>query len=91
MNKNNENQSLAYSLIVLLKKVIFGFIILVFLIVGGFIYYINTLDNGSYSSVDATGVYNLVDSEGNVIATDLTQEDIAKIVELLNNGENKGN
>lgn len=85
--KDNE-QSLAYSLIVLMKKIIFGFIVLVIAIVGGFLFYINRLDSGVHSNIDATGVYNLVDSEGNVIATDLTQEDIERIVELLNSGEN---
>lgn len=88
---NDEKQSIAYSLITLLKRVIIGFIILVILIVAGFLFYIGQMKNSSYENVDATGVYNLVDSEGNVIATDLTQEDIEKIVELLNDGEDKGN
>lgn len=88
---NDEKQSIAYSLITLLKRVIIGFIVLVILIVAGFLFYIGQMKNSSYENVDATGVYNLVDSEGNVIATDLTQEDIEKIVELLNDGEDKGN
>lgn len=88
---NDEKQSIAYSLITLLKRVIIGFIILVILIVAGFLFYIGQMKNSNYKNVDATGVYNLVDSEGNVIATDLTQEDIEKIVELLNDGEDKSN
>lgn len=88
---NDGKQSIAYSLITLLKRVIVGFIILVILIVVGFLFYIGQLKNSSYENVDTTGVYNLVDSEGNVIATDLTQEDIEKIVELLNDGEDKSN
>lgn len=83
--KGTEQPSIAYSLISLLKKVIFGFILLIVFIVAGFILYIN--NGSSDTTIDATGVYNLVDSEGNVIATDLTAEDIEKIVELLN-GEN---
>lgn len=82
--EKNSNQSVAYSLIVLLKRVIFAFVILVIVIVGGFLVYIGNLNSGEYSSIDATGVYNLVDSEGNVIATDLTAEDIEAIVEMLN-------
>lgn len=82
--EKNSNQSIAYSLIVLLKRVIFAFVILVIVIVSGFLVYIGNLNNGEYSSIDATGVYNLVDSEGNVIATDLTAEDIEDIVEMLN-------
>lgn len=88
---NDEKQSVAYSLITLLKRVIIGFIILVILIVAGFLFYIGQIKNSSYKNVDATGVYNLVDSEGNVIATDLTQDDVEKIVELLNDGEDKSN
>lgn len=82
--EKNSNQSIAYSLIVLLKRVIFAFVILVIVIVSGFLVYIGNLNNGEYSSIDATGVYNLVDSEGNVIATDLTAEDIETIMEMLN-------
>lgn len=81
-----KEQSLAFNIIKLLKSVIIGFIFTIIVIVFGFLYYINSLDEGTYTNVDATGVYNLVDSEGNVIATDLTEEDIEKIVELLNNG-----
>ena len=88
---NDEKQSIAYSLITLLKRVIIGFIILVIIIVAGFLFYIGQMKNSSYKNVDATGVYNLVDSEGNVIATDLTKEDIEKIVELLNDGKDKSN
>ena len=88
---NDEKQSIAYSLITLLKRVIIGFIILVILIVAGFLFYIGQMKNSSYENVDATGVYNLVDSEGNIIATDLTKEDIEKIVELLSDGKDKGN
>ena len=88
---NDEKQSIAYSLITLLKRVIIGIIILVILIVAGFLFYIGQMKNSSYENVDATGVYNLVDSEGNIIATDLTKEDIEKIVELLSDGKDKGN
>ena len=88
---NDKKQSIAYGLITLLKRVIMGFIILVILIVSGFLFYIGQIKNSSYKNVDATGVYNLVDSEGNVIATDLTQDDVEKIVELLNDGEDKSN
>lgn len=82
----NEDKSMAYMLVSLLKRVIICFIVLIVVIVGGFLYYIKT-SNNRVTSVDAVGVYNLVDSEGNVIATDLTAEDIDKIIEMLN-GEN---
>lgn len=76
-----------FNIIKLLKSVIFGFIILIIVIIDGFIYYINQLDESSYSTIEANGVYNLVDSSGNVIATDLTSDDIQKLMEILNNGK----
>lgn len=88
MVKEDNQKSIAYSLVSLLKKIVFGFIILIISIIGCFLYYINQYDSGSYQSVDATGVYNLVDSDGNVIATDLTAKDIQKMMEIINNGKN---
>lgn len=88
---NDKKQSIAYGLITLLKRVIIGFIILVILIVMGFLFYIGNTKNNNYENVDTVGVYNLVDSNGNVIATDLTQEDIRKIMELLRDGKDKSN
>lgn len=48
-----------FNIIKLLKSVIFGFIILIIVIIGGFIYYINQLDESSYSTIEANGVYNM--------------------------------
>lgn len=79
----NEDKSMAYMLVSLLKRVIICFIVLIVVIVGGFLYYINKISNDNMI-VDAVGVYNLVDSEGNVIATDLTAEDIEMIRDLVN-------
>ena len=42
------------------------------------------------SSTELSGVYNLVDSEGNVISSDLTPEDVIRIVDTLD-GEGKEN
>ena len=79
----NEDKSMAYMLVSLLKRVIICFIILIVFIVGVFLYYIR-VSNNKATNVDAVGVYNLVDSEGNVIATDLTAEDIEMIRDLVN-------
>ena len=79
----NEDKSMAYMLVSLLKRVIICFIVLIVVIVGGFLYYIR-VSNNKATNVDAVGVYNLVDSEGNVIATDLTAEDIEMIRDLVN-------
>lgn len=81
-----ENKSDLWNIIVLLKKVIIVSFITIILIVGGFVAYLILGDRTS--SIDTVGVYNLVNSEsGEVIATDLTPEDIDKIMEMLTDGE----
>lgn len=40
------------------------------------------------SSVDVSGVYALVDSQGNAIASDLSPDDVIRIMEVLNDGAN---
>lgn len=82
-----ENKSDLWNIIVLLKKVIIGSFITNILIVAAFVIYLILGDRTS--SVDTVGVYNLVNSEsGEIIATDLTPEDINKIMEMLTDGEN---
>lgn len=87
----NEHSDL-FNIIKLLKQVIFGFIVLEVLTIGGFLIYINNEynDEDRYSSIDAKGVYNLVDSDGNVLATDLTVDDISRILGSLD-GKDKSN
>lgn len=76
-----------WGIIDLLKKVIFGAFVVIVIIVVVFVVYL-IRSGGSTSTIDATGVYNLVNSEnGQVVATDITSEDINKIMELLD-GEN---
>lgn len=41
------------------------------------------------SSNELSGVYNLVDSEGNVISSDIAPEDVIRILEGLYSGENQ--
>lgn len=41
------------------------------------------------SSNELSGVYNLVDSEGNVISSDIEPDDVIRILEELNSGENQ--
>lgn len=87
----NEHSDL-FNIIKLLKQAIFGFIVLEVLTIGGFLIYINNGYNveDRYSSIDAKGVYNLVDSNGNVLATDLTVDDISRILGSLD-GKDKSN
>lgn len=43
------------------------------------------------STEETSGVYVVSDSEGNVIAADLTPEDVIRIMEVLRNGNNSEN
>lgn len=80
-----------WNIISLLKKVILYNTIATVVIILAFVgYLIYSSNSDVISTVDAIGVYNLVNSEnGEVIATDLTPEDIELLMEMLNNGENK--
>lgn len=57
-------------------------------IVAGFLIYLYQYD--FTATVEQTGVYTLMDSQGNVLSTDLSAEDIIKIEEILENGKNQG-
>jgi len=57
-------------------------------IVAGFLLYLNQYD--FTATVEQTGVYTLMDSQGNVISSDLTPEDIIKIEEILESGKDQG-
>ena len=80
-----------WNIVALLKKVILYNTIATVVIILSFVGYLIYSSNSEViSTVDTIGVYNLVNSEnGEVIATDLTPEDIEKLMEMLNNGENK--
>lgn len=43
------------------------------------------------STTELSGVYNLVDSEGNVISSDISPEDVIRILEELDNGNSQEN
>lgn len=62
-----------------------GYLAAILLIVAGFLWYLNQYDFSSTEeyTYEATGVYALVDSEGNVIAQDLTPAEIERIMEVL--------
>lgn len=76
-------------------RIIFGFLIVIFAIVASFLLYLNQYDFSSTSTITTTmtseGVYSLVDSEGNIIASDLTPEDIERIVTANGEGYQKSN
>lgn len=83
-----EPKSDLWNIISLLKRVIFCSFVTIVVIVALFVIYLMKNSNDMISDIDTTGVYNLVNSEnGEIVATDLTPEDINKILEILN-GEN---
>lgn len=43
------------------------------------------------STIEYSGVYNLTDSEGNVITSDISPDDVIRILEELNNGKGAKN
>lgn len=55
------------------------------LTIAGFIWYLNQYD--FESSIEQNGVYTLIDSQGNVISSDITPEQIEKIMEIVNDGK----
>lgn len=58
-------------------------------VVAAFVWLWNQYDYAS--STELSGVYNLVDSEGNVISADLSPDDVIRILDGLDNGKNQAN
>lgn len=71
-----------------LIKIVSGLLILVGLIVGGFLLYLYQYDFSG--TIEQSGVYTLVDSNGNVISSDITPEQMEDILKIIN-GENESN
>lgn len=74
--------------LVTVVKLWFGTVIIMLIMVLSFVWYLYQYD--FTATVEQTGVYTLMDSQGNVLSTDLTAEDIIKIEEILENGKDKG-
>lgn len=55
--------------------------------IAGFIWYLYQYD--FTSTIEQNGVYTLIDSEGNVISSDISTEQIEKIMEIINDGKDK--
>ena len=71
----------------ILKRCVTAFSVTVLLIVAGFLIYLYQYDFSG--NVEQTGVYTLVDSQGNVISADIDQEQLKEILNVLN-GYDKG-
>lgn len=65
-------------------------LVAVLVVIAGFLLYLNQYDFTSTETTtnSAEGVYAIVDSEGNIISSDLTEDEIASIIEEATvNGE----
>lgn len=71
------------------RWLILGWAISVVLIVFSFVYL--WLQYDYVTTTEYSGVYNIVDSEGNVVSSDLAPEDVIRIMAELNRGESTEN
>lgn len=69
-----------------LIRVIAGLMVMISLIVGAFLLYLYQYDFSG--TIEQSGVYTLIDSDGNVISSDITPEQMEDILKIIN-GENK--
>lgn len=73
------------------KKLIhglYGLVALVGLLVGAFLLYLWQYDFSG--NIEQTGIYTLVDSDGNVISSDITPEQMEDILKIIN-GKDENN
>lgn len=70
-------------------RIILILIAVIVAIVAGFLLYLNQYD--FTSSIEQNGVYTLIDSEGNVISSDISPEQIEQIMGIINNGKYQNN
>lgn len=67
-----------------IKRLIIGFVIVIIAILIATTYERLQYDYTGTTTTEYSGVYNLTDSEGNVISSDITPEDVIRIMETLN-------
>ena len=68
-----------------------GAVVAILVVVAGFLLYLNQYDFTSTETIttNASGVYTLVDSEGNVIASDVPAEEIYDVMEGIAYGNDE--
>lgn len=64
-----------------IKFLVAVFLVVIMAIIGVFIWYLNQYDFTSEQTV--SGVYTLVDSDGNVVAQDISPEDYERFLEKV--------
>lgn len=74
-------------------KIAFAMLLAWLVTIGVFVWYLNQYDFSSTTTEtnEATGVYAIVDSDGNVIASDLQSADVAQLLKGLNDGNRTKN
>lgn len=75
-SENDRKSKIIHSLV----SVICGCIGALLVVICGFLWYLNQYDFVSETIMTSTGVYSLIDSEGNVIASDLTGDEIMEVL-----------
>lgn len=73
----------------LMRNTVIAWALSIIIVVGLFVFL--WLQYDYVSTTEYTGVYNLVDSEGNVVTSDISPEDVIKILEELNRGQGSQN
>lgn len=84
-NENARKDNQIRSLYRTVAAVVASALVVVLLVVAGFLWYLNQYDFSATSTEvvtnSAEGVYAIIDSEGNVIGTDFTAEEIQQLLE----------
>ena len=88
--ENKRKESQIYGLHRTLAIIVISAMLALLLVVAGFLWYLNQYDFSATETItnSAEGVYAIIDSNGNVIGSDFTAEEIQDFLEGLNaNGE----
>lgn len=89
LQEAKENSKRDHKALLAVVRLWFGTVAIMLIMVLSFIWYLYQYD--FTSTIEQTGVYTLMDSEGNVISSDLSPEDIIRLEEILENGKNESN
>lgn len=65
-----------------LRRIIVGLMFLVGFVIGCFLFYLYQYD--FKGTIEQNGIYTLVDSDGNVIGSDITPEQMEDILKIIN-------
>jgi hypothetical protein len=75
----------------IVRCIVLGFVATIAILMAGFVYL--WLQYDYVSSTEQSGIYNVADSTGNIISSDIQPEDISKILSVVkyDNGTDKKN